>query len=194
MVKYPRLATLLNTDAYPYIGFIHPEKFCRFAASAVLGVKNLGSNDHVGPCPVDSRGRADLQYMRSKVVIVGEQSHDLDTHLSVVGPVPGFIMQANFVEALLDNRYFKPVPWLDYVMGVVMFATVTLITITLHDTPWIALALITLSIMAAVSLLLVLILFGGLYVNPVGVGILAVLFNGSHVMVSWVLRRSGGLA
>ena len=75
-----------------------------------------------------------------------------------------------------------------------MFATVTLITITLHDTPWIALALITLSIMAAVSLLLVLILFGGLYVNPVGVGILAVLFNGSHVMVSWVLRRSGGLA
>jgi len=44
--------------------------------------------------------------VKNKLVVVGEYSSD-DQHRSVIGQVPGFVVQANYVEALLGDRYFR---------------------------------------------------------------------------------------
>jgi len=188
MVKYPRLKQLMTSDTRPYVSFMRPEQFCRYA---VLGDGGLvkGTDRR---CPVDpENGAVSTRYMRGKIVVVGETTRDIDTHMSVVGPVSGVFMQANFIEALLDDRYFRPVPALDYVFGVSMFLAVTWFGTKMHRTPVWALAMIGLSVMAMVGLVVGLILLGGLYVNPVGVSVLALLFDGSHIALSWVLGRAG---
>jgi CHASE2 domain-containing sensor protein len=191
MVKYPRLEQLMKAGGHPYISFMRPEQFCRYA---VLGDGSLvrGGDRR---CPVDpENGAVSTKYMRGKVVLVGETSRDIDTHVSVVGPVSGVFMQANYMEALLDDRYFKPVPVLDYLFGISLFLAVTWFGATMHRTPVRALALILLSLMAMVGLVVGLIVLGGLYVNPVGVSVLALLFDGSHIALSWVFARLGSRA
>jgi CHASE2 domain-containing sensor protein len=186
MVKYPRLRSLMQEDRHPYISFMRPEQFCRYA---VLGDGSFARRSD-RRCPVDPDGALSVEYMRGKVVIVGETSRDIDTHFSVVGPVSGVFMQANYVEALLDDRYFKPVPVLDYLFGVSLFLGVTLLSAKLHDRPGLALLLIMLSVTTLIGLVVGLILLGGLYVNPLGVSVLALLFDGSHIALSWVFGKS----
>jgi CHASE2 domain-containing sensor protein len=132
--------------------------------------------------------------MRGRVVIFGETGHRLDTHTSVVGPVSGVFMQANFVEALLDDRYFKAVPALDYLFGIATFLTVTLIGVKLHGRPGLAILLIALTVTSMIGVVVGFIFLGGRYVNPVGVSVLALLFDGSHLALSWVLAKTAGHA
>ena len=47
--------------------------------------------------------------VRGKVVIIGEDVPDIDRHKTVVGDVAGFVLQADYVESLLDNRLIHPV-------------------------------------------------------------------------------------
>ena len=51
------------------------------------------------------------------VVIIGEINHELDDHLTIVGRMSGLLVQANYIEALLDDRLFRPMPVLDYALG-----------------------------------------------------------------------------
>jgi CHASE2 domain-containing sensor protein len=190
MEKYPHLRGLLAGDHHhrPYVSFLRPEQFCVLTAQAVLGDESPATGDHSGPCPVLPNGRVDVGYLRGKVVILGEESLDSDTHLSVVGPVPGVFMQANFVEALLDDRYFKPIWWLDYLLGLAMFATVKLVAIRLHAPVWKKLGYVVASFAILLGVVLVLVLLGRLYVNPVGIGLLAVVIDGSHIVLEWIFR------
>jgi CHASE2 domain-containing sensor protein len=190
MVKYPRLLGLLVTEHHPYIGFMRPEQFCRFAVTRPFGLKPVKPPEGSPQvCPEDPR--AFLEYLHGKIVVVGETSAGIDTHVSVVGPVSGLYMQANYIEALLDARYFRPAPWLDYTLGLVIFGVVMLVPVALHAHPRWALVFVGASLVATMGLVLWLILLGGLYVNPVGVGVLALLFDGSHVGLSWLLRKVG---
>jgi CHASE2 domain-containing sensor protein len=43
--------------------------------------------------------------LRKKIVVIGDAVSDKRNN--VVGHVPGVILQANFIEALLDTRYLK---------------------------------------------------------------------------------------
>jgi len=58
---------------------------------------------------------------------------DMDSHFSVVGEVPGYILQANYVEALLDGRYFRAVAgWVNYVAGFLIYLAFHWVLITHH--------------------------------------------------------------
>lgn len=172
IVKYPRLETLLQQSRHPYISFMRPEQFCRYA---VLADGRLAKRSD-RRCPVNPDGTVRVEYIRGRVVVFGETSRHIDIHTSVVGPVSGV---------------FKAVPVLDYLFGIATFLSVTLIGAKLHGRPLLAILLITLTVTSVIGIVVGLILLGGLYVNPVGVSVLALLFDGSHLALSWVLGKAG---
>jgi hypothetical protein len=104
-----------------------------------------------------------------------------DGHPSVLGRVPGFILQANYIEALLDQRYFEPAPWwLDYVLGFLIYASILLGLLSHKIFKTLICWLTTLII--AYLLIYVFIMQVGWYVNPVTVSGLALVVNASHLL------------
>jgi hypothetical protein len=59
--------------------------------------------------PVDSAqvtsGDPAAQRLLRRIVVLGDAQQD--PHYTVVGHVPGVVLQANYIESLLDERYFK---------------------------------------------------------------------------------------
>jgi CHASE2 domain-containing sensor protein len=46
--------------------------------------------------------------LRGKIVLIAENSDREDQYNTVIGLVPGYLLHANYIEALLDDRYFSP--------------------------------------------------------------------------------------
>src|SRR5205807_673579 len=46
----------------------------------------------------------DRRHLRHRIVVIGDLASDM--RMSVIGRVPGVILQANYIESLLDQRYF----------------------------------------------------------------------------------------
>jgi len=189
--KNPQLGPLLEQGTQPFISLIRVNEFCRIRSSAVLDPSERGEQTYAGLCP-SARGRPSLEYLRGKIVMVGEVSADMDQHPSVVGNVSGHLIQAMYVEALLDSRYFKPAPWLDYVVGLALFAALKFVVLMSHRAPWRAIAIIALLLGSTYAAVIVLVLLLGFYVNPAGVGLLAVLLDASHIFIVWVWSKVGG--
>jgi CHASE2 domain-containing sensor protein len=90
------LANLEDENSLPFATFIQPAMFTQLPARLVLATPSS-----------DLRSR-----LRSKIVIVSASwnpdrsrlSERVDTHETPVGKTPGAIVQANYVEALLDSR------------------------------------------------------------------------------------------
>jgi CHASE2 domain-containing sensor protein len=87
-------------DALPYGTFIKPENFPQLTASAVL----------------NSSPEALREKLAFKIVIIGGGWHQLrhnfgplnDAHPSPVGNIYGVFIHANYAEALLDSRTYRP--------------------------------------------------------------------------------------
>jgi CHASE2 domain-containing sensor protein len=119
---YPVLRGLIAHGTSPYISLIAPGNFPRFSAGDVLCGFNALRPDYRAKCAGRPAPREAISRLRGRIVLVGELDKDRDWHESVVGPVFGLMLQANYVEALLDERYFRPVPlWLNYLTGFGVF-------------------------------------------------------------------------
>lgn len=67
------------------------------------------------------------QLIRGHVAIIGEFTES-DVHDSPLGETYGPILQANYVESILDDRCFWPVsPWVEFFMGLAWFGVVLFI-------------------------------------------------------------------
>lgn len=164
--KHTRLRKLLDEGVHPFISFLQGPQFEVFPAGQVLK----------GPVSI-TRG------LRGKIVIVGEVHPDADRHESVVGNVPGVILQANYIEALLDERYFEPIPWLDYALGFLIFASFQWVLVRHYQPLWQAVAWGLGIIAIAIVLLYLLATLGGWYVNPVAVGFMALVIWYTHLLL-----------
>lgn len=51
-----------------------------------------------------------LQQMSGRVVVIGQAGPNFDVHESVIGTVPGVILQANYIAAILDRQVLRPLP------------------------------------------------------------------------------------
>jgi len=78
----------LRSEENPLTSFIPEELFHPVAGAEILG-ENVNT--------------ADWHFQR-RIVVVGDATSD--PHDSVVGRVPGVVLQANYIESLLDDRYF----------------------------------------------------------------------------------------
>jgi CHASE2 domain-containing sensor protein len=112
-------------DALPYGTFIEPERFIQHSANYVL----------------TSEAKTLEKDMAFKVVIVGgawhqfgvNQGPEYDSHQSPVGNVYGAFVHANYVEALLDSRTYKPMRQ-SLATGIEVFFSVLLAVLLSFDT------------------------------------------------------------
>ncbi len=168
--KYPRIKKLLELDKNPYISFIEPEKFELIPAGTLIA-----------PEPLD-----DFSRLRGKIVIIGESDNEDDKHDSVFGKqIPGFILQANYIEAMLDQRYYESITWLDYAVGFVVFVVVYFSGLNIRSLcKWfenLKLLGYLMLILSVVFLLLYLsVALLGIYINPITISTLAIVIIITH--------------
>lgn len=121
-LNYPaRLKRILTNEVSPYVGFIEKQKFRILLADAIEENK---SNSVIVSDRLHN-SEAVMQELRGKIVIIGESNSRMDNHETPIGKMSGFIIQSNYIEALLDQRYYEPAPvWLDYSIGFFIFSAV----------------------------------------------------------------------
>lgn len=185
LANHPRLASLINHHANPYISFLREAEFHPLPASQILAGGRpapLSGNAQPGRFCPDEKPPKELAALSGKVVLIGEVDPIGDAHQSVVGKLPGYLMQANFIEALLDDRYFRAMPFLDYAYGFAILATLDFILIAFRERWALMISLFVVLILVSFGLLFLTVKLFGWYVNPLPVGLTAV-----------VLRVSGPL-
>jgi len=169
----PEIIKLLKLDKNPYISFIERSKFELIPAGALI---TSGSFEN-------------FSRLRGKIVIIGESSNQFDMHDSVFySKIPGFILQANYIEAMLDQRYYKSIPWLDYIIGFLVFATVYFCEHEIDTLEKFNILLKFMLFLCAIGailgcifllLYLAVVLFG-LYINPVTISLLGITIIITH--------------
>jgi CHASE2 domain-containing sensor protein len=109
----------------------------------------------------------------------------LDRHDTVVGEMPGYMLQANYLESLLDDRLIRPVPEvIDWISGFLVYATFEFIVRRYHHRRGLGVFwTLVLFSGAALTVYLSVTLFG-YYLNPAAVSLLAALM-GLMDLVLW---------
>lgn len=168
--KYPKIKKLLTLDKNPYISFIEPSKFELIPAGTLII-----------PNPSE-----DFSRLRGKIVIIGESGNEDDRHDGVFGKqIPGFILQANYIEAMLDQRYYKSIAWLDYAVGFLVFVVVCFSGLNICSLcKWrenLKLLGNLICVLGVIFLLLHLsVVWFGIYINPITISVLAIVIIITH--------------
>jgi hypothetical protein len=103
----PRLSALLKSEHHPFSSFIREDQFPTFEAlDLVCGTYQTPKDTDWTKCHPGDYGKAVL---RGHIVVVGERTSE-EFRDTEVGRIPGVVLQANYIESLLDDRYFVPVP------------------------------------------------------------------------------------
>jgi CHASE2 domain-containing sensor protein/class 3 adenylate cyclase len=186
-VEHPHLAKLLNPVKNPYISFLDIQQFkpYRYLAGFVL----CGRDVRPGEDAIACQGSAsELGALSGKIVLIGENS-DQDIQTTVVGRIPGVYLQANFIEALLDDRYYEGVPVLSYLFGFLFLASLEAILLVFNS--WIKrLGAIGGLLLTTLFLLYIVITDFHLYVNPVPFIALALLVRALAANLPYVRART----
>lgn len=102
----PRIIPLIDTHVAHHDSLVGalmaPKEFITFSGSQILCGLHASHYDETScnnaPVPdIDLRGT---------IVLIG-QYNSKDTHDTVIGEMPGFVLQANYIESLLDDRYYR---------------------------------------------------------------------------------------
>jgi CHASE2 domain-containing sensor protein/class 3 adenylate cyclase len=163
--EHSRLAKLLNPVKHPYISFLDLDQFKPYSllAGFVLCGRQVKQGEDATACLAPS---SDLGVMSGKIVVIGEIT-DQDMKSTVVGKIPGVFLQANFIEALLDDRYYEGYPLLNYVLGFLFLAGLEAILVVFRRS-WVKkLGAIVGLMIAMLFLLYIVIAELHLYVNPI---------------------------
>lgn len=175
MSRHRRLASFVGRHEHPYISFLQMSDIDNVLAGRLLSADGTsvssGGSSKEGPA-------TDIPRMSGKVILIGEINWAMDAHQTVMGRMPGVYAQANYVEALLDDRYFRPLPVVDYLFGFVFLVALELILI-IYRGHWLTMGLLIAALLIfSVALLYLMIMHLGWYVNPAAVGLIAVVLRG----------------
>jgi hypothetical protein len=94
-----------STELHPFTSLLPEEELPIYGAADVLCSHPIDSLRRE-----DCRGTAVVGDLSERIVLIGLAGVGGDVHESSIGNVPGVVLQANYIEALLDGRVFKPVP------------------------------------------------------------------------------------
>lgn len=161
--REPRLNALRRENSGPYISFLPLSDFSPVPATAIL-CQTGAYQGRPARCATTNEDSRLFPAIRGRVVIVG-QSDPEDIHMSPIGLVPGFVIHANFTEALLDGRYLSPLPPVaDWILALAVFL---LFDISLRLSPWKwALLAATGSLSLAALVIYILVIHFGAYAEP----------------------------
>jgi CHASE2 domain-containing sensor protein len=181
----PRLRHLLANGEHPFMGFLPTARWAgtdrHYYASMVLCGRPIGPDEKWQNCKPSTPPPSGMNH---RVVVVGENDPDHDSHRSVVGTVPGFYLQANYIEALLDYQFLRPggAIW-DDGAGFVFLLALELILVVWRDRIIVAVALISGLLLMSYVFLYVMAVNVGYYVDPVPVEATAVAIK---ILQLWV--------
>ena len=177
LTKAPRLERLKERRDNPYISMIAEPLHTTLQASDFLCAAGSKTDAFAAACGQVKRSSTDPSYLRGRIAIVGETGRSLDRHeTGVIGNVPGTVLQANYIEALLDERYFSPVPeWVNYLAGFAFF--VLLEWALQHANPLVGAIRLTVLVAVTFGLLSLTARYLGHHVDPVTISVLLVVFK-----------------
>ena len=182
-----RLRHFLAQGKQPFIAFLQSGQFlvAHHYASEILCDPHAAKPGDWRDCKAPHRPL--VGDFRNRVVLVGENNPDADQHSSVIGHVAGFYLQANYIEALLDDRLYDPGgPWLHYGFAFLfLFALEAILTISEPD-PVRAVTLIAALLLVTGLLFYLVFLCFGVYFDPLPVSLTAVLIKFSHLVYARV--------
>jgi CHASE2 domain-containing sensor protein len=126
--KAPRLERLRNERENPLASMIAERRFGIVPASDLLCTDASAASEFAEACAAAGPPQSDPGYLRGRIALVGETGWSIDRHQStVIGEVPGTVLQANYIEALLDDRYFVPAREItNYLLGLAFFIALEL--------------------------------------------------------------------
>lgn len=184
----PRLGRFYRANVAPFAGFL-PEKAFEphiFSAMRILCGESADMRSDWRSCNAHDPSIRDR--LRGRVVLVGENVPGLDQHETVIGTIPGVRLQANYIEALLDDDVFQPLPeWVTFAYTLLLFGFVEVVI--LSQISWKYTVVITIVLGAYVMSYLV-VTMTGLYLNP-GIGIVAALVTQLiHSLAHSLMHRS----
>lgn len=100
------LQYLLRRHTHPFTSFVSSDKLDMYSAMDVLCGDQANAADWKRCAPPNKQ--FDLA---ARIVVIGNRSDPRDVHNTVIGDdLPGVDLQANYIESLLTDRYFKPIP------------------------------------------------------------------------------------
>jgi CHASE2 domain-containing sensor protein len=179
--KNPRLNRILGEGIQPFIGFLTPDQFklSHVYASDLCGLTTAASRP-------TCESKLPLPDFRNKIVLIGEND-DRDVYPTIVGRISGLYLQANYIEALLDDRFYTPGgPLLDYGFAFLFFLGVELILIKFHRSPLSLIVYLGGLTASSLIFLYLFVMVGNMYVDPVGVTLTAVLIKMLHAAYDYV--------
>lgn len=182
------LASIANEEDQPFIGFLNPEQFKPYhlyLSQVLCNSERPQPNwrdclENPSWPPTELKGR---------IVLIGERNRDQDTHSTIVGVIPGFYLQANYIEALLDDRFYPPVGWVwEGIFSLLFFMAIQLIAKIFENNP-----LLSLILMGGVTLffglvLFLIFLFFHVYLNAIA-GLAAVVLKVLETAYGYVKPR-----
>jgi len=165
-----RITSLIKDNLNPFTSFLKPDDFRPILAGDVLA----------------SSGPAESwrQQIAGRVVLIGEIEYDgLDSHFTVEGKMSGLLLQANYIEALLDDRVFRSNRCLDYVFGGTFLIGLEASFVFLRWY-WRALAIAGLLVSLGVVLFLIVQLLGW-YIDPAPLSVIPVATKILGILFGW---------
>jgi hypothetical protein len=115
----PDGSAIVSTKPYPYTRLLREDQFPIERAIDVI-CSNAIEQSWRTTCDRTPLLSFDPKIFANKVIVVGVSGFGGDLHETTIGRVPGVILQANYIEALLGNHLFTPVSALsESVLGII---------------------------------------------------------------------------
>ena len=118
------IQSFIRSSTHPFTSFLQRSEIPTDAAIDLVCAAGHPRDFDWRNCPPVPMSSDRLKNYRNRVVVIGQNLPN-DMHRTVVGSVPGVVLQANYIESLLDDRYFKPVPlWVQLLISVLWLGVV----------------------------------------------------------------------
>ena len=120
----PKLGEILKDindhDEHPFTNFIPETEFEPVHAIDLVCGRALNDEEDWRNCnPPDVADDARFSRLKQGQIILVAENSEKDHFQTVLGEVPGYVLQANYIESLADNRVFRPTPpWLEITLSV----------------------------------------------------------------------------
>ncbi len=109
------LAPLIAEKQHPFTGFIPETKFSPLKNGKTLTAIGILCNSEItgatkqmlADVKCEPASTEELKLLRGSVLLMGEDNEG-DWHMSVLGKVPGYVLHANYIDALVSDYYFRP--------------------------------------------------------------------------------------
>jgi len=185
LVENQPLAALVESGRQPFIAFIKPEQFepHRHFASEIVCGKPLASQEDWPGC----FGQAAVPSgMAGRIVIIAEEDQG-DQHNTIIGRIAGYYLVANYIEALLDDRFLMPAwPGVNTLFSFTILLTMELLLFVFHSAPVRAVASMVGLVLVVAFILFEVVVNLGVYIDPTLVTGAYVVFRLSHIAYAHV--------